>query len=163
KYYTLQCYGGAGGQHAVGIAESLGISKISIHAHSSLLSAYGMGLASEAARKRTMLNLNLAPHEEEQHLKKTMATIKEQAADLSSKARKELDSQLADDELKQTITCYLNYQNQETKIPVRLRDPATMLQDFEESHLRQFGFLQQQTPIKITQLEVEIATAPQVP
>ncbi|KAH0368768.1 hypothetical protein KCU89_g18627, partial [Aureobasidium melanogenum] len=38
-------FGGAGGQHAVAIAEALGISQILIHRYSSVLSAYGMALA----------------------------------------------------------------------------------------------------------------------
>ncbi|KAF1829328.1 5-oxoprolinase [Decorospora gaudefroyi] len=43
--HRLATFGGAGGQHAVAIAEALGISQILIHRYSSLLSAYGMALA----------------------------------------------------------------------------------------------------------------------
>lgn len=43
--HRLATFGGAGGQHAVAIAESLGIRQILIHRHSSVLSAYGMALA----------------------------------------------------------------------------------------------------------------------
>lgn len=41
----LATFGGAGGQHAVAIAESLGIRQILVHRYSSVLSAYGMALA----------------------------------------------------------------------------------------------------------------------
>lgn len=43
--HRLATFGGAGGQHAVAIAENLGIRMILIHRYSSVLSAYGMALA----------------------------------------------------------------------------------------------------------------------
>ncbi|KAK3325202.1 Hydantoinase B/oxoprolinase-domain-containing protein [Apodospora peruviana] len=43
--HRLATFGGAGGQHAVAIAESLGITQTLIHRYSSVLSAYGMALA----------------------------------------------------------------------------------------------------------------------
>ncbi|KAI9731146.1 MAG: hypothetical protein M1834_005339 [Cirrosporium novae-zelandiae] len=43
--HNLSCFGGAGGQHACSIAEMLGIKRVLIHKYSSLLSAYGIGLA----------------------------------------------------------------------------------------------------------------------
>ena len=43
--HRLATFGGAGGQHAVAIAEALGITQILIHRYSSVLSAYGMALA----------------------------------------------------------------------------------------------------------------------
>ncbi|RPA79651.1 5-oxoprolinase [Ascobolus immersus RN42] len=43
--HRLATFGGAGGQHAVAIAQSLGIKQILIHRYSSVLSAYGMALA----------------------------------------------------------------------------------------------------------------------
>jgi 5-oxoprolinase (ATP-hydrolysing) len=43
--YALNCFGGAGGQHACLVADALGMKSVLIHPLSSLLSAYGMGLA----------------------------------------------------------------------------------------------------------------------
>ena len=43
--YTLCCFGGAGGQHACLIADTLGIKQVFIHPYAGVLSAYGMGLA----------------------------------------------------------------------------------------------------------------------
>ncbi|KAF7550997.1 hypothetical protein G7Z17_g5332 [Cylindrodendrum hubeiense] len=43
--HRLATFGGAGGQHAVAIAGSLGIHQILVHRYSSVLSAYGMALA----------------------------------------------------------------------------------------------------------------------
>ncbi|KAJ6661524.1 hypothetical protein lerEdw1_014434 [Lerista edwardsae] len=43
--HVLACFGGAGGQHACAIARTLGMSKVFIHKHSGILSAYGLALA----------------------------------------------------------------------------------------------------------------------
>ncbi|KAI9762542.1 MAG: hypothetical protein M4579_000345 [Chaenotheca gracillima] len=43
--HRLATFGGAGGQHAIAIAENLGMKQILVHRYSSVLSAYGMALA----------------------------------------------------------------------------------------------------------------------
>ena len=43
--YVLCCFGGAAGQHACLVADSLGLTRILVHPLASVLSAYGMGLA----------------------------------------------------------------------------------------------------------------------
>ena len=43
--YTLNCFGGAGGQHACLVADALGMTRVFIHPFAGVLSAYGMGLA----------------------------------------------------------------------------------------------------------------------
>ena len=48
--YALNCFGGAGGQHACLVADALGMTQVLMHPYSSLLSAYGMGLADIRAR-----------------------------------------------------------------------------------------------------------------
>jgi len=45
--YTLQCFGGAGGQHACLVADALGMTRVLIHPLAGVLSAYGMGLADQ--------------------------------------------------------------------------------------------------------------------
>jgi hypothetical protein len=50
--YALNCFGGAGGQHACLVADALGMTKVLIHPLSSLLSAYGMGLADIRATRQ---------------------------------------------------------------------------------------------------------------
>ena len=49
--YALNCFGGAGGQHACDVADALAIKTVLIHPLSSLLSAYGMGLADISAHR----------------------------------------------------------------------------------------------------------------
>jgi len=45
--YTLQCFGGAGGQHACLVADALGMTRVFVHPLAGVLSAYGMGLADQ--------------------------------------------------------------------------------------------------------------------
>jgi 5-oxoprolinase (ATP-hydrolysing) len=53
--YTLQCFGGAGGQHACLVADALGMERVMIHPLAGVLSAYGMGLAEMVElRQRTL-------------------------------------------------------------------------------------------------------------
>jgi len=59
--YTLNCFGGAGGQHACLVADALGMTKMLIHPFSSLLSAYGMGLADIRATRQQAVEATSAP------------------------------------------------------------------------------------------------------
>src|SRR5690606_18034880 len=49
--YTLQCFGGAGGQHACLVADALGMRRVFVHPLAGVLSAYGMGLADQIAMR----------------------------------------------------------------------------------------------------------------
>lgn len=53
--YALNCFGGAGGQHACLVADALGMKSILLHPMSGLLSAYGMGLADIRATRQKAL------------------------------------------------------------------------------------------------------------
>ena len=53
--YVLNCFGGAGGQHACLVAERLGMQKIFLHPFSGVLSAYGMGLADISTEQQLVL------------------------------------------------------------------------------------------------------------
>jgi 5-oxoprolinase (ATP-hydrolysing) len=57
--HALACFGGAGGQHACLVADALAIETVLIHPLAGVLSAYGMGLASEAAVREASLGLPL--------------------------------------------------------------------------------------------------------
>jgi 5-oxoprolinase (ATP-hydrolysing) len=61
--YTLQCFGGAGGQHACLVADALGMTRVLVHPLAGVLSAYGMGLADQNLMREQALELPLAaPH-----------------------------------------------------------------------------------------------------
>ena len=59
--YALNCFGGAGGQHACLVADALGMTRVLIHPFSSLLSAYGMGLADIRATREQAIELGYGP------------------------------------------------------------------------------------------------------
>jgi 5-oxoprolinase (ATP-hydrolysing) len=162
KDYTLQCYGGAGGQHAADIADLLGVKKIFIHKHSSLLSAYGMGLAKQSAPK-TKFDANTLKTINKYELKQVTTTLTEETeAELKNNVNLAEHKGL---KLQKTTTFYLSYQAQETKIPVLLNDASLIKsqeiqKEFEQAHLKQFGFLQPKTPIILQQIEVEVFIDP---
>ncbi|GAA6088034.1 5-oxoprolinase [Tachysurus ichikawai] len=58
--HVLACFGGAGGQHACAIAQSLGMRTVYIHKYSGVLSAYGLALADvvEEAQEPCSLQYN---------------------------------------------------------------------------------------------------------
>ena len=65
--YTLQCFGGAGGQHACLVADALGMTRVFVHPLAGVLSAYGMGLADQIVIREQAVELPLdargaAPH-----------------------------------------------------------------------------------------------------
>jgi 5-oxoprolinase (ATP-hydrolysing) len=57
--YTLQCFGGAGGQHACQVADALGMTRVFIHPLAGVLSAYGMGLADQIVMRHAAVELEL--------------------------------------------------------------------------------------------------------
>ena len=82
--YTLQCYGGAGGQHACRVADALGIGTIFVHPLAGVLSAYGMGLADQTVMREAAI---------EQPLVGALAEVAERLASLSDDAERELERQ----------------------------------------------------------------------
>ena len=58
--YTLQCFGGAGGQHACLVADALAMERVYIHPLAGVLSAYGMGLADQTVMRQAALEQPLA-------------------------------------------------------------------------------------------------------
>jgi 5-oxoprolinase (ATP-hydrolysing) len=58
--YTLQCFGGAGGQHACLVADALGMTRVLVHPLAGVLSAYGMGLADQNVIREQAVELPLA-------------------------------------------------------------------------------------------------------
>ena len=59
--YTLQCFGGAGGQHACLVADALGMKQVFVHPMAGVLSAYGMGLADQSLLREQTVELRLTP------------------------------------------------------------------------------------------------------
>ena len=83
--YALNCFGGAGGQHACLVADALGMTTVLIHPFSSLLSAYGMGLADIRATRQQAI--------EEAFGAKSLATLNRIAKRLSKDVSGEVAGQ----------------------------------------------------------------------
>ena len=83
--YALNCFGGAGGQHACLVADALGMTRVLIHPFSSLLSAYGMGLADIRATRQQAIELAFGA--------KALAAIKRDGARLGHDVKTEVAGQ----------------------------------------------------------------------
>ena len=83
--YALNCFGGAGGQHACLVADALGMTRVLIHPFSSLLSAYGMGLADIRATRQQAIEEPLGAA--------ALASLAQTAQRLGEEARAEVSSQ----------------------------------------------------------------------
>ncbi|MEM9312880.1 MAG: hydantoinase/oxoprolinase family protein, partial [Pseudomonadota bacterium] len=86
--YAINCFGGAGGQHACLVAERLGIGRILLHPFAGVLSAYGMGLAQLSAERQLVIDRPL-----ESALEPTIAS---KAEALEATCRADLADQGAD-------------------------------------------------------------------
>ena len=87
--YTLQCFGGAGGQHACLVADALGMSRVFVHPLAGVLSAYGMGLADQNTIREQAIELPLAPE--------SLPQVTERLDALGNAAQAELRRQQAGD------------------------------------------------------------------
>ena len=133
--YALNCFGGAGGQHACLIADTLGMETVLIHPLSGLLSAYGMGLADIRASREQSVE---APLE-----RRALAGARRDRRDGSAKTpRREVAGQgvpAADI----AVTCA---RTSATTAPTRrcsslLGDADAMRDAFEAMHRQRFGFV----------------------
>ncbi|KAF2088557.1 hypothetical protein K490DRAFT_39625 [Saccharata proteae CBS 121410] len=111
--HRLATFGGAGGQHAVAIAEALGISQILIHRYSSVLSAYGMALADVVDERQEPESRVWSDDEE------TRNYLKQKMEDLKSKSTATLADQGFDkDQIKFEEYLNLRYRGTESALMV---------------------------------------------
>src|SRR6202453_586654 len=108
--YTLQCFGGAGGQHACQVADALGIEHIFCHRLAGVLSALGMGLADQIAMREAGLERALDAE--------GVAAARELAARLLAEAGGELEIQGVEPRRQRRIVrLYVRYQGTDTALP----------------------------------------------
>ncbi|MGE4373738.1 MAG: hydantoinase B/oxoprolinase family protein [Xanthobacter sp.] len=132
--YALNCFGGAGGQHACLVADALGMTKVLVHPLSGLLSAYGMGLAQVRAQRSGSLGEDLTPA--------LVPSLKEMHARLAAETLDELEGQgVSAREATTEARLHLRYAGTDTALPVLLATPEAMRGDFEARHKAQFGFI----------------------
>ena len=131
--YALNCFGGAGGQHACRVADALAMECIFIHPFAGVLSAYGMGLADIRALREKAVE---APLEEAM-----MAKLAEQLDGLEAEARREIaDQGIAGDNTTVIRKAHLRYEGTDTALVVPFADRQAMIDAFVDIHKRRFGF-----------------------
>ena len=146
--YALNCFGGAGGQHACDVADALAISTVLIHPFSSLLSAYGMGLADITAQ--------CAQGVDEPLRVDALLRVNAVADELAVAAAAEVEGQgVAREAIKVHRRAQLRYSGSDTTIEVPLSTPAAMRRAFESAHKSRFGFIDRAKAIAIEAVSVE--------
>ncbi|KAJ5652755.1 hypothetical protein N7507_010181 [Penicillium longicatenatum] len=130
--HHLASFGGAGGQHACAIADALGIERVLIHKYSSILSAYGIGLADVV-------------HEEERVCAKAFddSTVDVINSDMEMVVECARSSQNMEPFNNVQTRRYLNmrYDGSETSIMVSWDNPKNDAKEaFIKAHYQQFGF-----------------------
>ncbi len=132
--YALNCFGGAGGQHACLVADALGMTRVLIHPFSGLLSAYGMGLADIRALRTKAVGARLESA--------ALAAVETLRDTLTAETVAELAGQgVTGTAVTNEAKLHLRYEGTDTALPVTLADIATMTTEFEERHRSQFGFI----------------------
>ena len=112
--YALNCFGGAGGQHACLVADALGMTTVLIHPFSSLLSAYGMGLADIRSVRQRAIEEPLPDNSYEHELEKRLVPIVE---DLAREARDELLRQdVPPEDIRFAIKVHARYSGTDTAL-----------------------------------------------
>jgi len=153
REYALNCFGGAGGQHACLVADALGMTRVFVHRYSGLLSAYGMKLAQLRAVKQRAIGKPLLGSE------KALAAA---VSGLSRAAENELIAQGAG-LIATAVRVHIRYDGSDTTLPVMLDAVEAMGAAFAEAHARQFGFGLEGRTLIVESMEVESHTAPSPP
>lgn len=152
--YTLCCFGGAGGQHACAIADSLGMKRVFIHPYAGVLSAYGMGLADvRAMRERAieqLLTLEL------------IAGLHPILAQLEAEGKRELNRRGAElSEIQPDILVvrklHLKYQGSDSVLIVNFAGSVEEMQaDFESAHRQRYSFMMPEKSLIVEAVSVEV-------
>ena len=146
--YALNCFGGAGGQHACLVADALGMTKVLIHPFSSLLSAYGMGLADIRATRQQAI--------EEAFGAKALAALKREGARLGKDAKAEVAGQgVPAGKIKVIVRAHIRYAGTDTALVVDAGTLAKMKSAFEKAHKARFGFIDRSKQLMIEAASVE--------
>ncbi|MGA7429194.1 MAG: hydantoinase/oxoprolinase family protein, partial [Xanthobacteraceae bacterium] len=157
--YALNCFGGAGGQHACLVADALGMTSVLIHPLSSLLSAYGMGLADIRSVRQQAV--------EEPFGTKARKSLDTAARRLAADAVGEVAGQgVATAKIKLHVRAHIRYAGTDTALivdagtsvgrgAVKLASLEKMKAAFERAHKGRFGFIDRGKDLVIEAVSVE--------
>ena len=150
--YTLQCFGGAGGQHACGVADALGMSRVFVHPLAGVLSAYGMGLADRIAMREAALEVPL-----------DASGLQAAAARLEAMAQAAADELATQDVAREAIALHrhlhLRYEGTDSALVVAFGDEAAARAAFDAAYRQRFAFLMPDRGLVIEAVSVEAVAA----
>lgn len=157
--YTLQCFGGAGGQHACLVADALGMQRVYLHPFAGVLSAFGMGLADQLAMRERALERRLDAE--------GLAVARSTALALADEAATELHVQgAAGAGVGAVHRVQLRYEGTDTALactlPMALPSGEALDAlriEFEAANRRRFAFLMPERALVIEAVTVEATAA----
>ncbi|WP_026986940.1 hydantoinase B/oxoprolinase family protein [Fodinicurvata fenggangensis] len=130
--YTLNCFGGAGGQAACDIADTLGMTRIFLHPFAGVLSAYGMGLADVRVIKEQSIEKRLGDSLEE---------VETELNRLASEAEAEvIDQGVEPAQVEKLRKVHLRYEGTDSPMIVDFGSRDAIVAAFEAAYIQRFGF-----------------------
>ncbi len=131
--YVLACFGGAGGQHACLVADTLGMTRVFIHPFAGVLSAYGMGLADlRAIRERAV---------EERLSDGLVARLEGESDALAADGMAEMSRQgMRPERVTILRKVHLRYEGTDSPLIVDFAARADIVAAFESAHRQRYGF-----------------------
>jgi len=146
--YTLQCFGGAGGQHACLVADALGMTRVFVHPLAGVLSAYGMGLADQNVIREQAVETKLAPE--------ALAGIEATLDQLATTARTELErQQVGVGTAVVHRRVHVRYEGSDSALIVPFGSLAEITAAFENAYRQRFAFLMQGKGLVVEAVSVE--------
>ncbi|MBP5992021.1 MAG: hydantoinase B/oxoprolinase family protein [Piscinibacter sp.] len=153
--YTLQCFGGAGGQHACRVADALGMERVFAHPLAGVLSAYGMGLADQSVMREAAVELCLA---------EALPAVAERLDALAAEAEAELRRQGASSGALHTHRrVHLRYEGTDSALIVPYGTAAQIEAAFEAAYRQRFAFLMKERALVVEAVSVEAVGAGDAP
>ncbi|HEX3346469.1 MAG TPA: hydantoinase/oxoprolinase family protein, partial [Acetobacteraceae bacterium] len=150
--FALQCFGGAGGQHACLVADELGMETVFVHPYAGVLSAYGMGVADQTVMREQAVETELSDT--------AMPGFERLADRLTMDAFAQLRAQGADEcGLSAARRLHLRYAGTEASLIVDLADIAVVRAAFTDAHRARFGFATPERPVVVEAVAVEATAA----
>ncbi len=147
--YTLNCFGGAGGQHACLVADALGIKRIFLHPFAGVLSAYGMGLAEIRDLREAQLGIEFDADTAESLLAGHWQPLADEAA------LKVVEQGVSRERIDIIAKAHLRYEGTDTSLLIDIAPGAQMLAEFEALHRQRFGFVAENRGLVIEAVSVE--------
>ena len=145
--YTLQCFGGAGGQHACLVADALGMKQVYVHPLAGVLSAYGMGLADQSLIREQAVELRLTPE--------AMPSLVAPLQSLGEAARAALAKQALGDVIELHERVHVRYEGSDSALVVSMGSLAEITARFEQAYRQRFAFLMTGKALMVEAVSVE--------